>query len=207
MSSSHCECEGVQAETLVLRGEAKSGILHAGRQSRANERQQWCNAVWLILGSLSARFYWEKWDDDRWISTLTAAVEGRVIVAERWRVFSVVAPRSPKPINQRLVIWTPWTPWLCVNGRRGSHVCFCVVSPLRLSRVMTRWLMATKRWERGCGLSSAEPLSPLLRCGPIMGSLDSVKHPHLLAKDVGQVLNYQHIQCLLDTDFRYLFRY
>lgn len=68
----------------------ESSILHGERQSGANESQQECNAVWLILGSLSVWFYWEKWDDDRWISALTASMEGRVIVGERLRVFSVL---------------------------------------------------------------------------------------------------------------------
>lgn len=68
----------------------ESSILHGERQSGANESQQECNAVWLILGSLSVWFYWEKWDDDRWISALTASMEGRVIVGERLRMFSVL---------------------------------------------------------------------------------------------------------------------
>lgn len=32
---------------------------------------------------------------------------------------------------------------LRVNGRRRSHACFCVISLLRLSRVMLRWMMLT----------------------------------------------------------------
>lgn len=82
---------GRTSRNLSFKTKKESSILHAERQSGANESQQECNAVWLILGSLSAWFYWEKWDDDRWISALTAGVEGRVIVAERWRVFSVLA--------------------------------------------------------------------------------------------------------------------
>lgn len=30
---------------------------------------------------------------------------------------------------------------LRVNGRRRSHACFCVISPLRLSQVMLRWMI------------------------------------------------------------------
>lgn len=82
----------VQAEkrgNIAFKGKTEPNTFHGERQSGANERQYEWNAVWLILGSLSARFYWERWDDDRWISVLTVGVEGRVIVAERRQVFSV----------------------------------------------------------------------------------------------------------------------
>lgn len=137
------------SRNISFKGEKESRILHGERQSGANESQQECNAVWLILGSLSAWFYWEKWDDDRWISELTAGVEGRVIVAERRRVFSVslAAANQSKLLSERSeragsgVCVTPNR--LRVNGRRRSHACFCVTALVRSSRWCCGWMTLT----------------------------------------------------------------
>lgn len=119
---------GRTSRNISFKAKKESSILHAERQSGANESQQECNAVWLILGSLSAWFYWEKWDDDRWISALTAGVEGRVIVAERWRVFSVLAEANQSGLLSERC--RPTAACVCdtkrlgVNGRRTESRLF-----------------------------------------------------------------------------------
>lgn len=109
------------SRNISFKGEKESRILHGERQSGANESQQECNAVWLILGSLSAWFYWEKWDDDRWISELTAGVEGWVIVVERRRVFSVSRNVS-RGQSIRAFVWTLRTRRLrCVRDTKPAR--------------------------------------------------------------------------------------
>lgn len=126
------------SRNISFKAKIESSIFHGGRQSGANESQQECNAVWLILGSLSVWFYWEKWDDDRWISALTAGVEGRVIVAEMWRVFSV-SRHVRRGQSIRAFIWTLQTHRLCRFVTQSGSVLTGVAGVTPVSVLFHCW--------------------------------------------------------------------
>lgn len=140
---------GRTSRNISFKAKKESSILHAERQSGANESQQECNAVWLILGSLSAWFYWEKWDDDRWISALTAGVEGRVIVAERWRVFSVLAEANQSGLLSERCRPTAACVWhKAARCKRASHGV-TPVSVLLRCWGCHGWCRGGWRWREG----------------------------------------------------------
>lgn len=154
------------SRNISFKAKIESSIFHGGRQSGANESQQECNAVWLILGSLSVWFYWEKWDDDRWISALTAGVEGRVIVAEMWRVFSV-SRHVRRGQSIRAFIWTLQTHRLCRFVTQSGSVLTGVAGVTPVSVLFHcwgchgwccgGWCWGGKHWVGAWGVGGSSP--------------------------------------------------